>query len=416
MLLVSAVMLGTASFAWFGMNTSSNADGLTVEAYTDSNFLQISKDGTTYNTDINYTTDNTGLLRLVTNKRFDASEMFTLVATAASGEYAGADKDTKAYYKAVKADTGINYIYANGELEAPSSTAGYFKNVTFTLVVSDAKVSGDYYKLVKNEYTKVTLTDASAKGYYKASVSPAEASGSVYDGQSTYYAMDLSTGTFTKVSNLHLGTDLSNYYTVEATAVTVTDTQVGSGAIYYYLKNGNDYSYVGAISNEQIVKNYIYWGRAYSNDPAAVQENNTLNIIDKADAGEYYLQQKLFLRQAKGTNHATNLKIEDIKVGGATNTLHPALRVLLVATSSSDPNNIVTVLYDAGEDTYNGQRDGAVLFETLLGNEAETIEVDVYVYFDGTDEIAFNTTMDGAVLNGQSIELEFTIDELPYNQ
>ena len=42
-LLVSAIMLSTASYAWFAMNTRSTAEGLTVEAYTDSNFLEISQ-------------------------------------------------------------------------------------------------------------------------------------------------------------------------------------------------------------------------------------------------------------------------------------------------------------------------------------------------------------------------------------
>ena len=415
MLLVSAIMLGTASYAWFAMNTRSNADGLTVEAYTDSNFLEISQtndENAVFGINTTFKKNNTGVLRLVTNKRFNASEMFTLTATAASGNYLGSDEDSKVYYKAVKADTGVNYIYANDELKGPSSTAGYFKGATFTLVVSDAKVTGDYYKLVKNEYVKVTLDDASAKGYYKASVSPVEADGSVYDGQSTYYSHNSATGTFTKVSNLQLGTDLSNYYTVETETVTITDNQRGDAATKYYLKNGNDYSYVGTISNSEFIKNYIYWGRAYSNDPAAVQANNTLNIIDKAASKDYYLQQTLYLRQAEGTNLASNLRVEEIRIGGATNDLHGALRVLLVATSSSDPNNIVTSLYDAGTGTFDNQ----LLFAKLLGNEAETITVQVYIYYDGTDEVSMNTTMVGATLNGQSVEIEFAIDELPYNQ
>jgi hypothetical protein len=56
-----------------------------------------------------------------------------------------------------------------------------------------------------------------------------------------------------------------------------------------------------------------------------------------------------------------------------------------------------------------------VLFSTLLGNEAETITVEVYIYFDGTDPITNNAQVAGAVLNGQTVEIEFAINELGYN-
>lgn len=42
MLLVSAIMLSTASYAWFANNTQVQANGMTVEANTDFRFLQIS--------------------------------------------------------------------------------------------------------------------------------------------------------------------------------------------------------------------------------------------------------------------------------------------------------------------------------------------------------------------------------------
>lgn len=431
MLLVSVLMLGTASFAWFAMNTNSVADGLTVEAYTDSNYLEISMNDSVYDTDITYTTNNTGLLRLVTNKRFNANEIVSgLVAAAASGNYAVGN--TTKYYKAVKADKGTNYIHVEmTEDDLPSSTKGLFKNPTITKVSSDEKVSGTFYKLDKNAYVKVTLTNESAKGYYTIDTPLAEGEGSRYVEGNVYYALDSVAGTLTKVANLHVGTDLSQYYTIAADDVTITDTQKGDGTTVYYLKNtlkdedGDptgfvDYSYVGTVSSGEYVKNYIYWGRAYSDNAAEEQADNTLNIIDMAAPTDYYLQQVLYLRQAEGTNLANNLRVKDIKIGGASNALNGALRVLLVATSTSDPTNIVTVLYDAGEDTYNGvehvEGQETVLFSRLLGNEEETIKVDVYIFFDGTDEVAKNTTMDGATLNGQSVEIEFSIDELSYNK
>ena len=421
MLLVSVLMLGTASFAWFAMNTNSVADGLTVEAYTDSNFLEISQTNVDADYGINttFTQGNNGLLRLVTHKRFDAREIVTIGITAvASGNYA-VGNNTK-YYKAVDADMGTNYIHVPMTSDdLPSDTSRYYKDPVFTLITTETLGEDGiaYFQLVNNKYKKVeNTTGVSVKGYYTASLSLDSVG--YYEEGHVYY--ELNGTTLTKVANLHVGTDLTQYVTITETPVTITDTQKGDGSTIYYLKNGNDYSYVGTVSSAEYVKNYIYWGRAYSSDPTAVQEDNTLNIIDKADAGEYYLSKTLYLRQAEGTNLANNLRVKDIKVGGATNDLNDALRVLLVATSTSDPTNIVTVVYDAGEDTYNGQThvegQETILFSKLLGNMAETITVQVYIFFDGTDAVASNTTMVGATLNGQSVEIEFSIDELSYNK
>ena len=65
MLLISATLLSTASYAWFAMNTRVSADGLNVGAYSDSLFLQISKDNTDYDTEIHYSAP-TSYLRLTT--------------------------------------------------------------------------------------------------------------------------------------------------------------------------------------------------------------------------------------------------------------------------------------------------------------------------------------------------------------
>lgn len=434
MLLVSVLMLSTATFAWFAMNTNSVADGFTVEAYTDSNFLEISQTNVDADFGINTTfkQNNTGLLRLITHKRFNANEIVTIEATQARGKFTTVASDTTKYYKAVKGDITVkdddgdvigyvqNYIHVPmTEDDQASSTAGLYKDPTFTLVTAEGPADDTevYFELVNNSYKMVDNPQGSVKGYYTMD-GDAEASGSTYDGTGVYYKYE--NKTFTKVNGLHVGTDLSQYYTIDETTVTLTENQKGDDLTEYYLKNGNDYSYVGVVSSAEYVKNYIYWGRAYSNDPTKVQENNTLSMIDKAAHGDYYLQQTLYLRQAEGTNLANNLRVKDIKVGGATNDLNDALRVLLVATSTSDPTNIVTVLYDAGEDTYNGvahvEGQETVLFSKLLGNEEETITVEVYIYFDGTDAVAKNTTMDGAVLNGQSVELEFSIDKLDYNK
>ena len=461
MLLVSAMLMGTATYAWFAMNTSSVADGVEVEAYSDSNYLEISQAlDSGYAANTTFTSGNQGTLRLVTHKFFNYNEIVTIVATAASGAYAG----TGTYYKTADSDAAgddLNYVIANGELSAPSSTAGLYKNVLFELVTSNDAVTGTYYEYAQNKYTQKAVTDASAKGlyvayYYQAAPAAfngnttyyelsnevyskldtaagftaesdmssyyvrvngapnAESTGSVYDGTSTYYEFDQTSKAYSKVGALELGSSLSGYYTIQETAVNTTTT-TGDGSTVYYLKNttanGAEYSYIGTIANGIPLANYLYWGRAYSNLPNEVQASNTLNIINVAsDASNYYLTKTLYLRQANGTNHASNLKIADVEIGGVAHELSAAMRVLFVAKSLAS-GEYNTALYDAGTDAIT-YASGTNLFGTLLGDEAETVKVDVYIYFDGTDEVAKNTD---AVLNGQTVEIKFAIDELSYN-
>ena len=82
MLLVSAVLMGTATFAWFAMNTKSVADGLQVEAYSDSLYLEISTTNIDSDFAINtsFTENNVGVLRLATHKFLKDSTIVTLGA------------------------------------------------------------------------------------------------------------------------------------------------------------------------------------------------------------------------------------------------------------------------------------------------------------------------------------------------
>ena len=71
LLLISATILGTASFAWFSMNTEVAVDGIEVEAYSDALFLEISTDGSDYDTSV--TLENAKkTLRVVTQKKLTA--------------------------------------------------------------------------------------------------------------------------------------------------------------------------------------------------------------------------------------------------------------------------------------------------------------------------------------------------------
>ena len=433
MLLISALLMGTASYAWFAMNTQTKAEGLEVEAYTDSLFLEISKAGNVdaegnkiYDVEIDYQMTASADLRLVTASLFK-NLVYASISTPRviqSGNYEGEDVD---YYKSVNG----NYILVTDLVET-SSTADLIKNPTFTLVADRAIVAGTakYYEYdtKAHTYTAVEITDASAYGYYTMTPGAADADG-LYSGVATdkYYEETEVNGktVLTEVSaSLTLGTDLNGLYTIaDITTYNLTDT--ASNGVNYYVKNGNDLTLVGAIPGGTVFGEYLFWGRAYSTLADQVQENNTLTLVSANDAANYYLTQTLYLRCAEGTNNASNLKVDDIVLKGATNVLTPALRVLLVATSSTDsgnPQRISACIYNPAPDTNSGEQKFTYLdgndcfFDTVLGNEAEEIKVDVYIYFDGTDSEAKNDVVAGELLNSQAIEIYFGIDELPYNQ
>lgn len=62
LLLVSAVLMGTSTFAWFSMNKTVTATGMSVTAKADNPFLQISKDNTTFATTVAMDKTGTDLL------------------------------------------------------------------------------------------------------------------------------------------------------------------------------------------------------------------------------------------------------------------------------------------------------------------------------------------------------------------
>lgn len=423
MLIISALLLATASYAWFAMNTQTKADGLEVEAYTDSLFLQISTTDSDadYKTEVTFTTENTADLRLITASLFKSGLEFVKLPTydtvADGTHYEG---ESTAYYEKVESDYGTgkyNFIKVEG-LDPTSSVAGLYKNPTFTLVATNAAKTGTFYEYntTTHVYTQKEITGASAYGLYEMN-GTAEAADALYDGSSRYYKLDASTKQLVAVTNLSLGTDLSGLVTLDDARI--EDATVAAAATDYYVVNGDDYSYIGAVDAETVLAEHLFWGRAYSSVTNDAQIGNTLNIIDSDDADDYYLTKTLYLRCAEGTNNASNLVIDEINIGGAANALSPTLRILFVATTSADastPKRISAALYDHGATgtkiTYS---DGTNLFDTVLGNKAETVKVDVYVYFDGADEVANNHTVAGEQLNGQTIEIKFGIDELAYN-
>lgn len=418
MLLISALLLSTASYAWFAMNTQTSVDGLEVEAYTDSLFLEISTTGAddSYSTAVKYDPIESAHLRLVTASLFGGYQLAIVSATEATGEY----DSQVTYYERVASKylNKFDYVKVDG-LSVASSTADCIVNPVFELQVTNAKVSGDYYAFdaATNTYTKKTISDASAYGLWE--ITSSDTNTGSYDGRSRYYKE--TNGVLADITNsLVAASDVSDYYTLAVTSCDLASE--ADGTKDYFLVNSNGYAYVGPIVNKTILGEYLFWGKAYSTDPANVQETNPLTILDPASTSDeisnYYLTKTVYLRQAEGTNNAENLVI-NVDIGGASNPLSDAIRVLFVATTTADatsPKRISYAIYDPTSQNANGMTysNGQNLFGTILGDENETITVDMYIYFDGTDEVAKNASVVDAILNGQTIDIQFSIDELNY--
>ena len=144
--------------------------------------------------------------------------------------------------------------------------------------------------------------------------------------------------------------------------------------------------------------------------------NGTLNVIEEDKLAAYRYVNKFYLRNAKNTNDSRNLQAI-FTVGGEDDNMAAALRVVLVASIDGEVVNVVT--YDNGENSTD-YKNGTNIVNLLKGtgadvSTAEVVEVDVYVYYDGTDEVSNNATNGVALLGGQTVSIKFTIDGPSYN-
>ena len=417
LLLVSATMLGTASYAWFSMNTQVEVDGIQIEAYSDSLFLEISDDEDgTYATSLSLASNGEKVLRLAKHGFVGAA--YNLTITPASGEYNG----TGTYYKMI-AETGDSYAkYVKVTPARGSDLAGYYKNLAFTLAANDAVVGEDddtvYYELVAAKYVPVAKAEGeSVKGLYTLAAATAETAG-YFEGQdaSARYFLKGADDSYTDITTtLKRGEDLSAYVTItNPVAVTLT---AATGDVYLAntITEGStsytEYAFYGSYASATNLTNELYFGRAYSDTIADGDLDDTLSIIKTGSLESYRYYDTVYLRNAENTNNSKNLQAH-VTFGGATNNLAPALRVLLVASIDDQVVNTATCAFGGTIQYANGTN----LVDVLLGNQAETLKVDIYVYFDGTDTVATNASIATGALDGQTVNLKFTIDAPAYNQ
>lgn len=426
MLLISATLLSTASYAWFAMNTRVSANGLQVGAYSDSLFLQISKDGSAYDTEITYNA-TPSYLRLTTASLHAGYEYvtFTTQPDPATGAY---NSGTTYYVK-----DGNNYLVADTSAlnSAASPTTDLYKDPTFVRVTTDTPTTGVFYSYDApfDTYVKHDITIAtSVLGWYQLT-SDVEAAGSTYDGTGVYYAVE-GNNLVNVTHTLYTADSVDGlgYFTMGTVSDPVNATTTkGDGTTEYYIKNTKDggdveYTYVGTVPNGIRLDQHLFWGKAYSSKHDDVEEDNTITLVPEnvnETLDDYRLATRMYIRLAEDSNDAENLRVAGIKVGGATNPLDKALRVLIVATSGANTTkNVAYMLFDADGSVIthnNGVNSNANLFDKVLGNADEVITLDVYIYFDGTDAVSMNTSLAGGYLNGKTVDIEFAIDDHDYN-
>ena len=188
-----------------------------------------------------------------------------------------------------------------------------------------------------------------------------------------------------------------NYYT----------TSQGEDQNYYYkherVGGSVDYVCVGSFAEGEILSGRRYWGYAFADTEQSAEEDKMLNVvsIDLPKDG-YALKKQVYLRAAGGSLDLRDLKVDSIKVKGLRNYLTDAMQIMFVARSSFGGEDIV-FFYDHGSpELFHGE-----LFDYMLGDRAETISVDIYIFFDGTHANAYS---ENSVMSNHSVEICFTVD------
>lgn len=461
LLLVSATLLGTASFAWFSMNTEVAVDGIEIEAYSDSLFLEISKEkADNYKTSVSFAGEKE-YLRLA--KHGFVSEAYTVTETKITQDTYFTTSNTTQYYEKVELnDSNLKYVLVSG-LEEGGDVEGLYKNPVFVKLGNNATFAQDgvYFEKTGSKYAQLADFTAgnSAAGYYTLSlvytqINDTEAKAE--DGV-TYYTE--SNGVYTEVADVEVGTtEVNGYYTAAAIAAEDANATYDGSAVYFK-KDGNDYyvvdtifpgtnlkgyytltvseiqdltavtgkafvqtatdeySLLGDYTTATDITNKLYFGRAYSDTVVDGDTSDALNVIKDEALSSYRYMQSIYLRNALNTNDSRNLRAS-FNVKGS-NPLTNAVRVVLVVSDVTNANAVTYVNKVEFSNTATPKTTtygtGNNIVNLLAGNKAQTLKVDVYVYYDGSDAAAMNAT-DGVLnLSGNEIEIKFTIDGVDYN-
>ena len=413
MLLVSAIMLSTASFAWFSMNTDVKVEGIEFEAYSDSLFLEISDAVDGPYGDYVDVSSSPKAIRPSSIAYLTDDGAWTADFDAATGDY---DPDVTYYARVSKSQTNDSfsnpdYIVVETLREA-SLVEDYYMNPEFVLVsTTRTPESGvTYYEKQGNAYVPATRTDV--YGLYTLT-NPTDYkcdSGERFVSGNVYYS--LKDGVYAPVGGLKVASSVDGCYTLKESA----RETVSTGGDYYVLNNRGDYISIGTVEvGVKLDSTYRYTYTAYSDTLNLSQGDNLDAVIDESiytvENIPYYLYDTVYLRMANGANNGDNIKVSAVEISGS-DSLDNAIRVLLVAKNGM--GEISRAIYNHRDGTIEHIDDTGRLFSTILGDEEEIIEVEIFVYYDGSDDDV--VTNRSVVLTGHVIKCTFSIDVPEYLQ
>jgi hypothetical protein len=158
--------------------------------------------------------------------------------------------------------------------------------------------------------------------------------------------------------------------------------------------------------------------------PAKTESDRAAYLGDGTDL--YVLTQKLTIRNVSPDVIANNLKISEVKIDGGSNTIKKATRVLFVSDGkyalyalTSDSTGLQdAALVSAHQwlDANSGASatdmtlsSGIPIVASTLAANGGSADVDVYVFFDGTDATAY--TDNATNLSDVSVQFKFAIDD-----
>lgn len=293
----------------------------------------------------------------------------------------------------------------------PGDLKTYDKEVSFDKVMYSLDPS-------VNELLFVTQGKLPQEGGLKVAIFPikehnAPGFGSqdgTYDGTGEFFIpaeSDITGGSDSFInitSTLKIGDSLVGYYHVRNAGFS---TVAEAGVKYYYRQYRNattaDYVCVGEFEEGEVLSGRTFWGYAYSDSLTDPKPNSMLNVIDPDKDSKYCLKRTVYIRCAENTQDAKRLCVKSVDVGGKRNYLTDTVRVYFVAKSAS--GETATALYDHGNpETFEGD-----LFEIVLGDEREVVEVDIYVYFDGKE-----ASYRPGFLTSHNVNVTFSIDDHDY--
>lgn len=156
MLLVSAVMLGSTTFAWFSMNTTVTATGMTVNATSDELFLTIQYGSTFDKTSVATSATSTATAKSLLPVAHGTVDAGTGTATAITAA-ADMTDHTKWYYAYSDSNTTAT-AKANSAAQVASVAAlgNYIASETFSVGVNDKSGAKKFANL---KVTSVTIPE-----------------------------------------------------------------------------------------------------------------------------------------------------------------------------------------------------------------------------------------------------------------